>query len=69
MEKWRRENPGRCLPCGGVGEEYTPGQGFSGTCEACGGTGWEPDVDTAMIPDPLPEESGSTLDGKAQPCP
>lgn len=67
METWRRENPGRCLPCGGVGGDYTPGEGFSGTCEACGGTGWETDI---VADQPLePASDSHPNDPESAPCP
>lgn len=38
--RWGLENPGRCQPCGGVGLEYVPGDGFSNfACASCKGSG------------------------------
>ena len=38
--RWGLENPGRCQPCGGVGLEYVPGDGFSRlVCTSCKGSG------------------------------
>lgn len=41
IQKWQRENPGRCMPCGGTGSEFIPGIGFGDTCENCDGNGYD----------------------------